>query len=264
MRASACSSILPSVLRSDATIVVSDAHLGTVSQAVADGFHRFLEQVPDLCGHLVVNGDLFDFWFEYRLVIPSAHFRTLTALKQVREAGVRLTMTGGNHDRWGSRFLVEQLGARFAPNGAELELSGWRTWVGHGDGLAEVNLSSKLLHGLVHARLTAAAFRWIHPDLGLSLVKMMSRPLAGRHTAKLKSSSADAQAVFAHSLLGRRADLDLVILGHTHQPVLEEVEPKRWYLNPGAWMDSFCYALITRGGPELRKYPEQDMKARGR
>lgn len=246
--------ILASVLRPDATVVVSDAHLGTVPEPVVAAFHRFLERVPDLAGHLVVNGDLFDFWFEYRSVIPSAHFRTLAALRRVRDAGIRLTMTGGNHDRWGSRFLVDELGAEFAPNGAELELVGWRTWVSHGDGLAEVNRSSRLLHRLVHARATAGAFRWIHPDVGLGLVKRFSRLLAGRRTEKLKSGSARAQASFARALLSQRAELDLVIMGHTHCQVLEEVEPGRWYLNPGAWMDGFCYAVITKEGPELRRY----------
>ncbi len=82
-------------------MIVSDVHLGHAPPEVADAFRRFLERVPDLGEHLIVNGDLFEFWFEYREVIPKRAFPTLEALGRVRRAGVQLTVTGGNHDRWG-------------------------------------------------------------------------------------------------------------------------------------------------------------------
>ena len=84
---------------STTAIVVSDAHLSADSGDAGSAFHRFLEAVPDLGDHLVINGDLFEFWFTYRAVIPRAVFPTLAALAHVRKAGVRLTVTGGNHDR---------------------------------------------------------------------------------------------------------------------------------------------------------------------
>ena len=118
-------------------VVVSDAHLGHASGDVANAFRRFLDSVPDRTRHLVINGDLFDFWFEYRTVIPREAFPVLSDLYRVRRAGVRLTVTGGNHDRWGGDFWHRELEAEFHPDEVELELAGWRTLVAHGDGRSE-------------------------------------------------------------------------------------------------------------------------------
>ncbi len=87
-------------------IVVADAHLGQVPPAVESAFHSFLKAVPDLGDALLINGDLFDFWFEYRAVIPRRHFGTVAKLHALRAQGIPITFVGGNHDRWGGDFLV--------------------------------------------------------------------------------------------------------------------------------------------------------------
>jgi UDP-2,3-diacylglucosamine hydrolase len=203
----------------------------------------------------VVNGDLFDFWFEYRTVIPRAAFPTLAELRGVVAAGVNVVVTGGNHDRWGGEFWREHVGVTFHPASVELELAGWRALVAHGDGLAEPEPGSRLLHAIVHHPLTAGAFRWIHPDLGLRLVRALSRALPGKHeTGDRIRRSAAAQLQYAQRILSERPELDLLVLAHTHEPVVERVGEKRWYLNPGAWMDGGCFALITPSGPELRRF----------
>ncbi len=235
---------------------MSDAHLGHLRGEVTAAFHRFLAAVPDMGDHLVVNGDLFDFWCEYRSVIPRACFSTLAALARLRQAGVRLTVTGGNHDRWGADFWSNELDAAFHSRAVELELAGWRAWVAHGDGLAELDLPGKLLHGITGHPWTARVFRWLHPDLGFGLVQRMSQLLAARRGRQRPAAARAAQALADHArkLLAERPDLDLVVLGHTHSPALESVEGQRWYLNPGAWMDGFRYALVSRAGPELRTF----------
>jgi UDP-2,3-diacylglucosamine hydrolase len=237
-----------------AAVIVSDAHLGTSTPP--ELFLRFLAAVPDLGGHLVVNGDLFDFWFEYRTVIPRRAFPVLSALAALTRAGIRLTVTGGNHDRWGGRFWRDELGAAFHPERAQVELAGWRCAVLHGDGMNETHRAARVLHAVTRWPATAAAFRWLHPDLGLRLVDALSGRLARqtRHGAALDRAAA-AQATWARDFLAREPDVDVLVMGHTHRAVLEPVAPGRWYVNPGAWSEGSAYALLTEDGPGLRSFP---------
>jgi len=109
-------------------LVVADAHLGQAPAAVGTLFHRFIDQVPDLGDALVINGDLFDFWFEYGAVIPRRHFGTVAKLHALRGRGIPITFVGGNHDRWGGDFLIHDLGIAFYAGEAEVELAGARSW----------------------------------------------------------------------------------------------------------------------------------------
>jgi UDP-2,3-diacylglucosamine hydrolase len=236
-------------------VIVSDVHLGHAPPEVADAFRRFLERVPDLGEHLIVNGDLFEFWFEYREVIPKRAFPTLEALGRVRRAGVQLTVTGGNHDRWGGRFWRDELDAAFHAGGVELELAGHRALVSHGDDVPDERWSARALHAVVRHPVTAGLFRLLHPDLGFALVRRLSPMVSGKSRDRaIVRQHAEAQSEHARRLLQERTDLGLVVLGHTHRAVLEQVSPGRWYLNPGAFAEGMCYAVVEREGPRLERF----------
>ncbi|MBI3981339.1 MAG: metallophosphoesterase [Gemmatimonadetes bacterium] len=98
---------------SETVVLLGDAHLGHARRESAARLHAFLDAVPRAGDHLVITGDLFDFWFEYRSVIPRSAFPTLAALSGARARGVRLTLVGGNHDRWGGDFWRQEVGAEF-------------------------------------------------------------------------------------------------------------------------------------------------------
>jgi len=243
------------VTNSTTAIVVSDAHLSEDSADICTDFHRFLESVPDLGDHLLINGDLFEFWFTYRSVIPRTGFQTLAALARVRLAGVRLTVTGGNHDRWGASFWKNELDAEFHRGQIELNLAGWKTWVAHGDGIVELDNTGRVMHRITGHRLTANAFQLLHPDLAFWLVRRLSLRLAKRRRDDtVIDRAAAAQSEYAQKLLAERRDLDLVVFGHTHRHALEESGKNRWYLNPGAWSGERRYAVISAQGPSLHQF----------
>ncbi len=236
-------------------IVVADAHLGQVPPAVESAFHSFLKAVPDLGDALLINGDLFDFWFEYRAVIPRRHFGTVAKLHALRAQGIPITFVGGNHDRWGGDFLVNDLGIAFHGGAAETDVAGRRAFVAHGDGYTEQHWSAKLMHRVTRHPATVRVFRTLHPDLGFWIAHQLSKKLADNTRDKaVLDRAAQAQAQFAHDLLARRSDLGLVILAHTHRPALAQLPNGRAYLNPGAFLDGGRYAVVTPASIELKTF----------
>ncbi len=237
-----------------ALVVVSDAHLGVAPPVVEEALLEFLEAVPGLGDCLLVNGDLFDFWFSYHRVIPRRGFRVAAALSQLRRR-VPIVMVGGNHDRWGGDFWEREVGARFQPHRMTFEIGRRRVAAIHGDGLTEPRFRARLLHRAINHPITAAVYRAIHPELGLRLVDYLS-PRLGDHTpdaAKLADATA-RQRAWAGRLLEAEPELGLVVMGHTHRAAVGEPVAGRQYLNPGAWFDGFRYAVATESGVELRSF----------
>ena len=236
-------------------IVVADAHLGQVPPAVGTAFHAFLDQVPQPGDHLVVMGDLFDFWFEYASVIPRKHFATVAKLQEVRARGVPITFVGGNHDRWGGSFFTRDLGIQFFGGEAELDLDGRHAFIAHGDGLTEQHWSGALMHRFTRHPLTVAVFRILHPSIGFWIADLFSRHLADNTKDRaVLDRAAAGQRKGAADFLERHPAVQLVIMAHTHRPVIDRLPDGRAYLNPGAFLDGGRYAVITPETVELKQF----------
>ena len=237
------------------TVVVSDIHLGAIPAAGERAFRAFLERVPDLGRGLLINGDLFDFWFEYRQVVPRGHFGVLAALRGLVERGVAVRFVGGNHDAWGGSFLADEVGLELVEGPALLEVGGRRAYVAHGDGLGGGDWGYRLLKRASRSRPGRALFRALHPDLGVPVARRASateeKRAAGPGPEGLR---ADRLAAHAHGLLESRPDLDLVIFGHTHRPELDEVRPGRFYLNAGDWIHHRSYAVVSEVEIRLERW----------
>ena len=236
-------------------IVLADAHLGQVPAAVGAAFHAFLDEVPRPGDHLVLMGDLFDFWFEYPSVIPRKHFATVAKLQEVRRRGIHITFVGGNHDRWGGTFFTKDLGIDFYGGEAELDLSGRRAFIAHGDGLTEQHWTGKLMHRFTRHPITIAVFRVLHPTIGFWIADLFSRHLADNTKDRaVLDRAAAAQREWAAQFLRTRPEVELVIMAHTHRPVMDRLPDGRTYLNPGAFLDGGRYAVITNEGADLKQF----------
>lgn len=235
-------------------IIVADAHLGVTPPAVEEALLAFLDAVPEQGDCLLVNGDLFDFWFSYGRVIPRRGLHVVGALARLARR-MPVLMVGGNHDRWGGDFWQRDLGVRFEPRRLTFRIGDRQIAAIHGDGLTEVKRSARLLHRIVQHPVTSAVYRAIHPEIGLRLVDKLS-PHLGDHThdeAKL-ALAADRQRAWAEALMAREPELGMVIMGHTHRPALVRTAAGGEYLNPGAWFDGYRYAVVTGSGAELRRF----------
>ena len=235
-------------------LVVADAHLGVTPPAVEEALLEFLHQAPTLGDSLLVNGDLFDFWFSYRRVIPREGFAVAAALGQLRKR-MPVVMTGGNHDRWGDDFWHRDLGIEFVPLETTVTVGGRRILAVHGDGLTEEHWSAQLMHRITRHPATAATWRALHPDLGFWIVDKMSRVLGSttRDPNVLERVSA-RQREWAARRLQDDPTLGGIVMGHTHRPAVEELFPGRIYVNSGAWMDGYKYAVIMEDGARLESF----------
>lgn len=231
--------------------LASDIHLGAIPPAMEAAFLAWLAHVPEAASRLVLNGDLFDFWFEYHGgVVPRGHEFALRALRAIVDAGVPVTLMGGNHDWWGGRYLREDIGVEFLQDPVVRVYAGKTTFLAHGDGLGRGDLGYRGLRLLLRGRLTRWAFARLGPDLGGLMARGLSHTDRrwGEPTRDDRARAA-ALAAWASAKLDACPDLDLVVLGHTHIPQLTEVAPGRWYLNAGDWVVHGSYAVLAEGVP---------------
>lgn len=218
-------------------------------------FRRWLLHAKESAGRLVVNGDLFDFWFEYGRVVPGEHVRVLALLADIAESGVPVLLMGGNHDWWGGDFM-RRLGVDFRQDHARLSLMGKSVFVAHGDGLGRGDLGYRLLKLVLRGGLSRRLFRWLHPDVGAWIADRVSstKADASKHAGRGAGRKAFLMR-WARERLRQDPSLDIVALGHVHAPVVAEVEPGRYYVNSGDWVRHRSYVTIGASGkPVLHEW----------
>jgi len=239
--------------------LASDVHLGAVPAATERRFVSFLEHVGSAGARsLLLAGDLFDFWFEYGPVIPGKHFRVLAALAALVDAGIPVTLVGGNHDAWGGRFLREEVGVRYTVGLLRTELGGRPALVAHGDGLGRGDLKYRALKAVLRSRAAIAAFRALHPELGVRLAQRVSTTQAKADADAAASGRARFLEEWARARLADEPSLGYVVCGHSHVPTVVEAEPDRYYLNAGDWVRHDSYIVVGADGrPELHTWRPQ-------
>ncbi len=243
--------------------VISDIHLGAVPPDTERSFRRLLEHVGAEARSLLLPGDLFDFWFEWGDVVPGRHFRVLASLADLVDAGVPVTLVGGNHDAWGGRFLREEVGLDVRDGPIRVELGGHPTLVAHGDGVGSGDRKYLALKAFIRSGAATGAFRALHPELGMRLARRVSSTegKAGTTDAATRGRAAYIRA-WALGQLEADPSLELVVCGHAHVPELTAAGPGRWYFNAGDWVNHRSYGVVPHGAaPELRSW-ERDPPAK--
>lgn len=231
----------------------SDAHLGAETQQEEKlkekNLLAFLGQVKEDGDYLYILGDLFEFWFEYRNVMPKEHFDVLIKLKELAQKGVKTSYVAGNHDFWLGDFLPEQIGIQVSREPISAEHQGKRILLIHGDGLSKKDRGYRILKRILRNRTNMWLYRQLPPDLGIPLAKKVAS-LSRSHTSR-KEYQFDDYLNFAREKIEQ--GYDAVVMGHTHCPLMKDLG-KGIYLNVGDWIENFTYGKLKGGKFFLEKF----------
>ncbi len=233
------------------TILFADIHLKPAGEGgeVYDSFLSFLRGIdPDKTERLVCLGDLFDFWYEYRHVMFSGYFSVLRAFADLSDAGVALHLVCGNHDFWAGASLEQHLGFHIHHEPTRLPFGNREALLLHGDGLNTRDYGYRFFKWVARNPLLIRGFRCVHPDHAMALALFMSRSSRGFTRVDALSKGPEAHSVrgYAHRLLKDGA-APIVICGHTHAPVIEQVAADHGnglYVNPGDWPHHRSYVVF--------------------
>ncbi len=223
---------------------ISDAHIGAGSdeeeRRKLARLLSFLDGAIDGSARLFILGDLYDYWFEYKTVIPRAGFQLTAKLIELARSGNTIEYIGGNHDFWLEGGFLQDAGIIFRNSSAELRLGGQSFFIAHGDTLWNHGIGQRIINGILRNPVNIRLYRWLHPDLGIGLARFASR-LSRRKSEKREFNGTDKYLRFAQSQFER--GVDNVIFGHTHRPFIQK-QGAHTYVNTGDWITHNTYGYF--------------------
>ncbi len=228
--------------------LLSDAHVGAAPAATTDALVRFLRRLRGRPGSLILNGDILDFWFEWRRSMPTFALPVLGALTELRAAGMTIHWIAGNHDCWGGSILRDVVGVEYQTTALRTRAGRWDLEVEHGDGLRGApDRRYLLVKPVLRHPLSVWAFKLIHPDFGTRLALGTSE--ASRvHTAQDNGTGLRDVAL---RRIAQPGGPNLVVFGHSHVAGLTRAPNGGVYANPGGWGDVPRYLKLTSSRIEL-------------
>ena len=226
-------------------LFISDIHLGLQDKETEEKKEKllvkFLRFAESNCDELFIVGDLFDYWFEYRRVYQKGYYRTLAALKDITERGIKLHYFIGNHDFLHRDFFSKEIGALMYHDPIEVTLNNKNFYIGHGDGMVENDNGYRLLKMILRNKFTQWLYSLIHPDLGIALASGTSKTSRG-YTAKKDYGEVDG--LFEAARIKIDDGFDFVLFGHLHKRVFQDYNNGK-YINLGSWLDEPCYGIFS-------------------
>jgi UDP-2,3-diacylglucosamine hydrolase len=228
----------------DAYLFISDIHLGLKTREIEIKKERllvrFLEFAKNEALELFVVGDLFDYWFEYKKVYQKGYFRTLTALQDITEAGIKVHYFIGNHDFMHGDFFEKEIGAKLYDDPIERVLYGKRFFIGHGDGLVKNDTGYNILKKILRNKTLQTLYSWVHPDIGIAIASGTSKS-SREYTSKKDYGEIDGLFEAAQNKIDD--GYDYVVFGHLHERQYEKYK-NGIYVNLGSWLDAPCYGIF--------------------
>lgn len=239
----------------------SDNHLGAPSFKASlpreQKFVKWLDEIKEDAGVIFLLGDLFDFWFEYKTVIPKGFTRTLGKLAELSDAGVKIYYFVGNHDLWMSGYFEEELNIEVFHKPQEFIFNNTSFFIGHGDGLGPGDKGYKRMKKVFTNSVSKWFFRWLHPDLGVKLAQYLSvknKLISGDDDVTFLGEENEWLVQYCKRKLETK-HRDYFVFGHRHLPLEIALNEQSKYVNLGDWITYFTYGVFDQEKLRLETYP---------
>ncbi|MDP3113292.1 MAG: UDP-2,3-diacylglucosamine diphosphatase [Candidatus Cloacimonadaceae bacterium] len=217
----------------------------------------FLQESVGRYDLIVLNGDIFDLWYDWNYVIIKQYFPLLHRFANLREAGCRIVHISGNHDFWFNDFLSKFLGMELYADRFILETDGKRMMFTHGDLHTVNDMRYKVFRHIIRQNWVKSIFAALHPDIALTIGRKLSRSSRLRKVSTiLQNKKSSGLTHFATGQIKNKG-FDIVAMGHSHSPSLKPIE-HGFYVNSGDWMRAHSYVEITNGIIELKYYKQKE------
>ena len=239
---------------------LSDFHLGAPDHIKSLEREKkivaFLDTIQKDAAAIFIMGDIFDFWYEYKKVVPRGYVRLLGKLANVTDSGIPVYFFVGNHDMWMSNYFEKELNipVYYAPE--EYEWNGKKFYIGHGDGLGPGDHGYKFIKKIFRNSFCKWLFGQLHPTWGIGLANYFSRKSrekTGDSDVIFLGEDNEWLAIYSRDML-KAKHYDYFIFGHRHLPLYIKLNETSRYINLGDWIRNFTYAEFDGNDVILKKW----------
>lgn len=238
----------------------SDFHLGIPTFEASAGREKlivqWLDEIKDDAEEIFLVGDIFDFWFEYKHVIPKGFTRLLGKIAEISDSGIPVHFFTGNHDVWMYDYFPKELGVNVFREPISRTFNGKKFYIGHGDGLGPGDRGYKFLKKIFNNKFCQWMYARIHPNLGVSIAKMSSiksRMANGTKDEKFHGEDNEWLAIYSKEIL-QKEHFDYFVFGHRHLPLEIKLNDNSMYINLGEWVNYNTYGVFDGNRMELKTF----------
>lgn len=243
----------------DKIYFASDFHLGAPNHQQSiqreKKIVRWLNIIEEEAKALYLLGDIFDFWFEYKKVVPRGFTRLLGKLAQMADNGIEIYFFTGNHDLWTSDYLENEIGLTVYHTPQKIEYKGKTFFLGHGDGLGPSDKGFKVLKKIFTNRFCQSLFACIHPNIGVKLAHYWSKKSRDPSGTPFLGKDNEWLILYAKEKL-KEDHIDYFIFGHRHLPLDIQLNSTSRYINLGDWMSHYSFAVFDNDELQLKYFKE--------
>jgi UDP-2,3-diacylglucosamine hydrolase len=238
----------------------SDQHFGAPTAAASfpreQKFVAWLDTIKKDADAIFLLGDLFDFWFEYKTVVPKGFVRVLGKLAELRDAGIPIYFFVGNHDLWMGDYFTKELNIPVYHDNQEFTFNGKSFLIGHGDGKGPGDKGYKRMKKIFTNPISKWLFNWLHPDIGVKLAQYLSvknKLISGAEDVKFLGKENEWLVQYCNRKLNSK-HYDFFVFGHRHLPLEIELTTTSKYINLGDWIGYFTYGVFDGESMKLETF----------
>lgn len=255
---------------------LSDFHLGAPNHAASLEREKiivqFLDEIKHDAAEIFIVGDMFDFWYEYRQVVPKGYVRLLGKLAELTDAGIPMHFFVGNHDMWMKDYFQKELNIPVYYQPKEFERNGKKFLIAHGDGLGPGDHGYKRLKKIFRNPACKWLFGILPPVMGMGLANYLSRrsrAQTGASEETFLGEEGEWLITYCKEVLQQK-HIDFFIFGHRHLAIDYRLSPLSIqggtggvisrYINLGDWIRYYTYAVFDGTDLVLKSFKENENK----